>query len=199
MVNSLGFFFSSRRRHTRSKRDWSSDVCSSDLRAGAAAAAVPRHLPAPVDSEGLALVSAERAEIEARARRQEVGVEVAEASVSTAHDFAVVVDVVGRGVHAGERLQIDDPQILLPQERPRPAEAVAARAHDLTAPIHGLRLAHRATQRAKLANRNYRRPSCFEAHRPAWTAVSAVGPSNRCTRMAARPSRLTATIWKIET
>src|SRR5207249_8547485 len=26
------FFFSSRRRHTRSKRDWSSDVCSSYLR-----------------------------------------------------------------------------------------------------------------------------------------------------------------------
>src|SRR5207249_8786710 len=25
------FFFSGRRRHTRSKRDWSSDVCSSDL------------------------------------------------------------------------------------------------------------------------------------------------------------------------
>src|SRR6266849_8890570 len=28
------FFFSSRRRHTRSTRDWSSDVCSSDLVAG---------------------------------------------------------------------------------------------------------------------------------------------------------------------
>src|SRR5206468_8786826 len=27
----LFFFFSSRRRHTRSDRDWSSDVCSSDL------------------------------------------------------------------------------------------------------------------------------------------------------------------------
>src|SRR2546421_8790525 len=27
----LRFFFSSRRRHTRSDRDWSSDVCSSDL------------------------------------------------------------------------------------------------------------------------------------------------------------------------
>src|SRR5690554_7786691 len=26
-----GFFFSSRRRHTRCGRDWSSDVCSSDL------------------------------------------------------------------------------------------------------------------------------------------------------------------------
>src|SRR5699024_8225097 len=30
----LLFFFSSRRRHTRSKRDWSSDVCSSDLEDG---------------------------------------------------------------------------------------------------------------------------------------------------------------------
>src|SRR5216683_5535894 len=29
--NETGFFFSSRRRHTRSDRDWSSDVCSSDL------------------------------------------------------------------------------------------------------------------------------------------------------------------------
>src|SRR5690606_38770381 len=28
---SLFFFFSSRRRHTRFSRDWSSDVCSSDL------------------------------------------------------------------------------------------------------------------------------------------------------------------------
>src|SRR3989442_2805064 len=27
----LSFFFSSRRRHTRCGRDWSSDVCSSDL------------------------------------------------------------------------------------------------------------------------------------------------------------------------
>src|SRR5699024_12610865 len=35
------FFFSSRRRHTRSKRDWSSDVCSSDLDSTS--------LPDPVD------------------------------------------------------------------------------------------------------------------------------------------------------
>src|SRR5699024_11785043 len=27
----LSLFYASRRRHTRSKRDWSSDVCSSDL------------------------------------------------------------------------------------------------------------------------------------------------------------------------
>src|SRR6266496_4514482 len=31
MCKSCFFFFSSRRRHTRSLRDWSSDVCSSDL------------------------------------------------------------------------------------------------------------------------------------------------------------------------
>src|SRR5690606_40148473 len=33
----LSFFFSSRRRHTRFSRDWSSDVCSSDLSCCAAA------------------------------------------------------------------------------------------------------------------------------------------------------------------
>src|SRR5437868_13727171 len=31
VVRLLSFFFSRRRRHTSSKRDWSSDVCSSDL------------------------------------------------------------------------------------------------------------------------------------------------------------------------
>src|SRR5690606_5817455 len=30
--NYLDFFFSSKRRHTRFSRDWSSDVCSSDLK-----------------------------------------------------------------------------------------------------------------------------------------------------------------------
>src|SRR5690606_19059600 len=35
-----GFFFSSRRRHTRFSRDWSSDVCSSDLGKGLARATV---------------------------------------------------------------------------------------------------------------------------------------------------------------
>src|SRR5207249_7788735 len=34
------FFFSSRSRHTRSKRDWSSDVCSSDLFPGISTATV---------------------------------------------------------------------------------------------------------------------------------------------------------------
>src|SRR5262245_62630320 len=33
-IGVLVFFFSSRRRHTRCLSDWSSDVCSSDLRFG---------------------------------------------------------------------------------------------------------------------------------------------------------------------
>src|SRR5207249_7252289 len=40
----ISFFFSSRRRHTRSKRDWSSDVCSSDL---------PCWVGIPFDSKGI--------------------------------------------------------------------------------------------------------------------------------------------------
>src|SRR5438034_1115348 len=72
----FSFFFSSRRRHTRSLCDWSSDVCSSDLLAvGLAVAfllvlrqrtptstnaerrpappvAEPRHLPLQADAEG---------------------------------------------------------------------------------------------------------------------------------------------------
>src|SRR5690606_40358406 len=32
IISIHSFFFSSRRRHTRFSRDWSSDVCSSDLR-----------------------------------------------------------------------------------------------------------------------------------------------------------------------
>src|SRR6266542_7072815 len=40
------FFFSSRRRHTRCYRDWSSDVCSSDLR-GPCRRAYLRHVEGP--------------------------------------------------------------------------------------------------------------------------------------------------------
>src|SRR2546430_12811180 len=44
------FFFSSRRRHTRFDCDWSSDVCSSDLRPGPAKS--PRYQYPPEDSSG---------------------------------------------------------------------------------------------------------------------------------------------------
>src|SRR2546426_8733584 len=41
------FFFSSRRRHTRLQGDWSSDVCSSDLKTKPAAPGAPRRPTAP--------------------------------------------------------------------------------------------------------------------------------------------------------
>src|SRR2546422_4919301 len=41
----LFFFFSSRRRHTRCSRDWSSDVCSSDLACGSPGGEGPRRVP----------------------------------------------------------------------------------------------------------------------------------------------------------
>src|SRR5690606_41204937 len=56
-----GLFFSSRRRHTRFSRDWSSDVCSSDLvtewlnpvegRAWRAVVAVLNRLPGALDTD----------------------------------------------------------------------------------------------------------------------------------------------------
>src|SRR2546422_4669278 len=54
MVHLLIFFFSSRRRHTRCSRDWSSDVCSSDLNVGPKNAQIPINrsdLP-PVQRQG---------------------------------------------------------------------------------------------------------------------------------------------------
>src|SRR3989442_5603204 len=46
MLSILGyFFFSSRRRHTRCGRDWSSDVCSSDLERRHGHPRQPRHRP----------------------------------------------------------------------------------------------------------------------------------------------------------
>src|SRR6266496_5857732 len=44
------FFFSSRRRHTRSLRDWSSDVCSSDLLAAGGTLALNQYLERDVDA-----------------------------------------------------------------------------------------------------------------------------------------------------
>src|SRR5260370_26263743 len=44
-MGAVFFFFSSRRRHTRFKCDWSSDVCSSDLDCDAERGAAPHYAP----------------------------------------------------------------------------------------------------------------------------------------------------------
>src|SRR3989304_3887237 len=51
------FFFSSRRRHTRCSRDWSSDVCSSDLSFGRYVLAPPESSTAPQYVGSLKLTS----------------------------------------------------------------------------------------------------------------------------------------------
>src|SRR5207245_4229159 len=55
------FFFSSRRRHTRCYRDWSSDVCSSDLFMGSAHAANYQALDGRVRVTRVCARSADRA------------------------------------------------------------------------------------------------------------------------------------------
>src|SRR5882762_7495462 len=51
------FFFSSRRRHTRFKCDWSSDVCSSDLKlAGGPSGETERHRDTGNAADGQAIV-----------------------------------------------------------------------------------------------------------------------------------------------
>src|SRR5690349_24993001 len=71
------FFFSSRRRHTRSLRDWSSDVCSSDLsrnssiyrqvvRSAARPASTPRWPPGAVSSRTSIVGGRSRARSEER-------------------------------------------------------------------------------------------------------------------------------------
>src|SRR3989442_6495249 len=66
MGSSSCFFFSSRRRHTRCGRDWSSDVCSSDL---IRALGLVKKAAAQTNSE-LGLLSKRRASAIARAAQE---------------------------------------------------------------------------------------------------------------------------------
>src|SRR5207302_6489265 len=52
------FFFSSRRRHTRFSRDWSSDVCSSDLFTIGFAALLFRDRPGAWQTVGIGVATA---------------------------------------------------------------------------------------------------------------------------------------------
>src|SRR5690606_41011685 len=70
------FFFSSRRRHTRFSRDWSSDVCSSDLGWQGAV----EHGPLAVSGRRPALRGIRRVEAAAGDTESEVVVEIGRAS-----------------------------------------------------------------------------------------------------------------------
>src|SRR2546428_2935669 len=109
------FFFSSRRRHTRSDRDWSSDVCSSDLvrvpvAAGGAFAApdhllAGHHVPAPQIPHVLPHLRHFAGELMANHDR-----EAGEAGIEHVPFFVRLVEVHVRAAHAA---------------RPRPDEHLA--------------------------------------------------------------------------
>src|SRR5205809_6525656 len=87
MLASL-FFFTSRRRHTRCSRDWSSDVCSSDLCLPAENPGHVRGVRADADRAG-------REELEIRARaespvRRRAG-QIGRASCREREEMSVVV------------------------------------------------------------------------------------------------------------
>src|SRR3712207_705738 len=64
-VGGISFFFSSRRRHTRYWRDWSSDVCSSDLGGQAGTSSkIENYLGFPTGISGQALAG--RAQVQAQ-------------------------------------------------------------------------------------------------------------------------------------
>src|SRR5690606_40571914 len=98
------FFFSSRRRHTRFSRDWSSDVCSSDLTAGNIALVIFQTVPfalAWVMGDSIRTRRAYFAQLEERAARLEKERE-AQAKVAVAAERARIArelhDVVAHNV-----------------------------------------------------------------------------------------------------
>src|SRR3712207_7454365 len=88
------FFFSSRRRHTRYWRDWSSDVCSSDLRPGPGLADGQQRPLGRVGGDD-ALAKASAGELEGGTGGQHVGVQ------------AVVVEALGEIGRAACRERVE--------------------------------------------------------------------------------------------
>src|SRR5215204_4584711 len=111
MLFSDFFFFSSRRRHTRSLCDWSSDVCSSDLDAGSRE---------PVEADGLR----GHRNTEVRDQRLEPGNAVTRVTrkenvfrLDVAVDQTAVVGVVERARDGPRDVErIPDRELLLPVE-----------------------------------------------------------------------------------
>src|SRR2546429_1257287 len=86
------FFFSSRRRHTRCSRDWSSDVCSSDLMITE---------PAYQDASGVPIIQANVAySVRVKLARQgavtqgNLVIDLSSASVGTLGTFSVAISGV---------------------------------------------------------------------------------------------------------
>src|SRR5690349_7497321 len=97
------FFFSSRRRHTRSLRDWSSDVCSSDLFFGCAAGHW-RHEKVIVSAGGFDFADVAGEGHLLAVRRK--GVEVAAAQLEGWHIVVARGEVAGHAAAGGDHKQV---------------------------------------------------------------------------------------------
>src|SRR5690606_41083851 len=89
------FFFSSRRRHTRFSRDWSSDVCSSDLPAAPTTNVYDARLTAHEDGYVYAVFCAERRD--PRAPTSDTSAAVAAAGILRSRDLRSEERRVGKG------------------------------------------------------------------------------------------------------
>src|SRR5437868_15531002 len=87
------FFVSRRRRHTRSKRDWSSDVCSSDL-GGWAASAAAASMSIAIEPAGLSETQRQIVELAREFARTRIEPFAAEWD-RTAHFARDVIDALG--------------------------------------------------------------------------------------------------------
>src|SRR3712207_5377286 len=131
------FFFSSRRRHTRYWRDWSSDVCSSDLvdhKTSPGAGGNSR--PQVVTDKGAVLDLTEEIDNENVARLQHIdhpGVLTAAATLGGAHTLDDSLQVRSQRHHAhGDRAADEDPVRVQIDPVPLELEVVIVTAFDHT-------------------------------------------------------------------
>src|SRR3712207_5096393 len=110
LLQAILFFFSSRRRHTRYWRDWSSDVCSSDLNAGDDRAALAEA------REARLLVVGERVQVVVEARGASAGAIAAVARVGGTVDGAYANLVQARVLPAEVDALAADPGVAYVRE-----------------------------------------------------------------------------------
>src|SRR6266496_831626 len=156
------FFFSSRRRHTRSLRDWSSDVCSSDLLACEGWARLGR------------IPEGDVAEIRTRAVAP-TPERVEEIEEVTNHDVAAFVQAVaepigpaGRWIHFG-LTSSDLLDTALALQLREAADLLLARLERLMAVVRARALEHRATVMMGRTHGVHAEPITFGHKLAVWT------------------------------
>src|SRR5690606_14678440 len=141
------FFFSSRRRHTRFSRDWSSDVCSSDLLQRGHATGVHDYAVCFLDLDGFKIVN--------DSLGHTAGDELLRAIAARIRKCIEPWDLVSR--HGGDEFTLLLDQIPSIEA----AVAVASRIHDALATpflVNGTEIFTKASIGIAFGNEDYRSP-----------------------------------------